>query len=83
MFLKCGADILKEAPAAYSSTVEYPDNAIAESLKGVAQVHFADLGTQYALALGWARRHRPVRIDARPRRRWRAWMRKKQRQEVA
>ena len=41
-----GADILKEALAAYSSTVEYPDNAIAESLKGVAQVHFADLGTR-------------------------------------
>ena len=41
-----GADILKQAPANYSSTVEYPDNGIAESLKGVAQVHFANLGTR-------------------------------------
>ena len=41
-----GADIIKEAPANYSSTVEYPDNPFAQSLKGVAQVHIADLGTR-------------------------------------
>ena len=41
-----GADILKTAPAKYSSTVEYGDNAIAQGMKGVAQVHLADLGTR-------------------------------------
>jgi uncharacterized protein (DUF1501 family) len=41
-----GADILKEAPEKYTSNVEYPDNPFASSLKGVAQVHFADLGTR-------------------------------------
>ena len=41
-----GADILKEAPAKYSSTVEYPDSTIAKSLKGIAQVHMANLGTR-------------------------------------
>ncbi|MEK7814733.1 MAG: DUF1501 domain-containing protein, partial [Chloroflexota bacterium] len=41
-----GADILKTAVAKYSSTVEYADTPIAKSLKGVAQVYLADLGTQ-------------------------------------
>ena len=41
-----GADILGEAPMKYSSTVEYPDSTIAKSLKGIAQVHMADLGTR-------------------------------------
>ena len=41
-----GADILKEAPAKYSSSVEYPDSTIAKSLKGIAQVHMANLGTR-------------------------------------
>ena len=41
-----GADILKVAPAKYSSTVEYADNPIAQALKGIAQVHLADLGTR-------------------------------------
>ena len=41
-----GADILKEAPRIYSSSVEYPDSTIAKSLKGIAQVHMADLGTR-------------------------------------
>ena len=41
-----GADILKVAPEMYSSTVEYADNSIAQSLKGIAQVHLADLGTR-------------------------------------
>ena len=50
-----GADILKQAPAMYESTVEYPDNPIAQSLKGVAQVHMADLGTRvfYTVSGGW------------------------------
>ncbi|MCH7620816.1 MAG: DUF1501 domain-containing protein [Chloroflexi bacterium] len=41
-----GADILKVAPGMYSSGVEYADTSIARKLKGVAQVHLADLGTR-------------------------------------
>jgi len=41
-----GADILKRAPELYSSTVEYAENPIAKSLRDVARVHLADLGTR-------------------------------------
>ena len=41
-----GADILRSAPEKYSSTVEYADTPIAQSLRSVAQVMFADLGTR-------------------------------------
>ena len=41
-----GADILKVAPETYSSTVEYGNNAIANGMKSIAQVHLADLGTR-------------------------------------
>ena len=41
-----GADQLKVAPAMYSSEVEYADSAIAKSLRDVARVHLADLGTR-------------------------------------
>jgi uncharacterized protein (DUF1501 family) len=41
-----GAERLKEAPAKYSSTVVYPDNPIAKSLRDVARVHLAGLGTR-------------------------------------
>ena len=41
-----GADILSEAPRRYSSMVEYPDTQIAKNLKGIAQVHLANLGTR-------------------------------------
>ena len=41
-----GADILKTATAKYTSNVEYAANPIAQSLKGAAQVMFADLGTR-------------------------------------
>ncbi len=40
------ADILKAAPERYNSTVEYPDTPIARKLKGISQVHQADLGTR-------------------------------------
>jgi uncharacterized protein (DUF1501 family) len=40
------ADILNVAPQKYSSNVEYPETPIANKLKGVAQVHLADLGTR-------------------------------------
>ena len=40
------ADILKVAPQRYSSTVEYPDTTIARKLRGIAQVHLAELGTR-------------------------------------
>ena len=41
-----GADRLKDAPARYSSEVEYADNPIAKSLKDIARVHLADVGTR-------------------------------------
>ena len=41
-----GADIIKVAPEQYESTVEYADNPIAKSLRDVARVHTADLGTR-------------------------------------
>src|SRR3989442_15414967 len=41
-----GADVLKQAPAQYTSTVQYPDNPIAKSLRDVARVHLAGLGTR-------------------------------------
>jgi uncharacterized protein (DUF1501 family) len=41
-----GADILKTAPQRYSSTVTYPSSKIAQKLRGIAQVHLADLGTR-------------------------------------
>ncbi|SVA26644.1 uncharacterized protein METZ01_LOCUS79498 [marine metagenome] len=41
-----GADILRTAPQQYSSTIEYASNPIAQSLRSVAQVLFADLGTR-------------------------------------
>ena len=41
-----GADILKQAPAKYSSSIEYADNSIAKSLRDIARVHLAGLGTR-------------------------------------
>ena len=41
-----GADRLKQAPAKYSSEIEYADNAIAQGLRDVSRVHLADLGTR-------------------------------------
>ncbi|MCH8206789.1 MAG: DUF1501 domain-containing protein [Chloroflexi bacterium] len=41
-----GADILRTAPEKYSSGVEYAADGMAQSLKSVAQVMFADLGTR-------------------------------------
>ncbi len=41
-----GADILKTVPEQYQSTIEYANNPIAGSLRDVARVHTADLGTR-------------------------------------
>ena len=41
-----GADVLRTAPQMYSSSVEYADNPLAQSLKGVAQVMSAGVGTR-------------------------------------
>jgi hypothetical protein len=41
-----GADILKVAPDRYKSDAKYPSTSIGRKLKGIAQVHFADLGTR-------------------------------------
>ncbi len=40
------ADILNVAPGMYSSNVEYPDTTVASKLKGISQVHQANLGTR-------------------------------------
>ena len=45
-----GADILRTAPQLYSSDVEYADNPIAQTLKNVAQVMCAGLGTRVYFA---------------------------------
>ena len=41
-----GADRLKEAPRRYTSSVQYPANPIARSLRDVARVHTAELGAR-------------------------------------
>ena len=41
-----GTDMLKKAPAEYESDVEYANNGIAKSLRDVARIHLADLGTR-------------------------------------
>ena len=41
-----GADILRTAPVKYESGVEYGGDGIGQSLRSVAQVMFADLGTR-------------------------------------
>jgi uncharacterized protein (DUF1501 family) len=41
-----GADILKTAPAMYSSNVEYADTTIAQKLRGIAQIHLSNVGTR-------------------------------------
>ena len=41
-----GADILRTAPEKYSSNIEYADNAFSKTMRSVAQVMFADLGTR-------------------------------------
>ncbi len=41
-----GADMLRTAPTKYASTVAYPANPVAQNLKSMAQVMFADLGTR-------------------------------------
>jgi len=42
-----GADILKQAPAKYSSNIEYASTPFSNSLKDIAQVMFADVGTRF------------------------------------
>jgi len=41
-----GADLLANVATQYKSSVEYADNSIAKSLRDVARVHFANLGTR-------------------------------------
>ena len=41
-----GADILKAAPARYTSTVEYAETGIGRNLQGIAKVLTANLGTR-------------------------------------
>ena len=44
--LLVGADMLKVAPINYKSEIEYGNTQIAKSLRDVARVHLANLGTQ-------------------------------------
>jgi len=41
-----GADLLADVARKYQSSIEYADNSIAKSLRDVARIHFADLGTR-------------------------------------
>jgi len=41
-----GADMLKDVPSRYKSSVEYADNPISNNLKDIAKVIFADIGTK-------------------------------------
>jgi uncharacterized protein (DUF1501 family) len=41
-----GADMLKTAPPKYTSSIEYGSDALSQSLKGIAQVHLAGIGTR-------------------------------------
>ena len=41
-----GADILRAAPTQYHSSIEYADNQIAQAMRDIAQVMFADVGTR-------------------------------------
>ncbi|PKB71297.1 MAG: hypothetical protein BZY87_06245 [SAR202 cluster bacterium Io17-Chloro-G6] len=41
-----GADILRTAPARYSSSVEYAPDALAQNVKSISQVFHADLGAR-------------------------------------
>jgi uncharacterized protein (DUF1501 family) len=45
-----GAEMLKQAPALYKSSVEYADNPIAKSLRDLARIHLAGLGTRILYA---------------------------------
>jgi len=40
------AELLKDVPQRYESTVEYANNPIAKSLRDVARIHTADMGTR-------------------------------------
>ncbi|MBM3958774.1 MAG: DUF1501 domain-containing protein [SAR202 cluster bacterium] len=41
-----GADMLKVAPQKYQSSVEYASDTLAQSLRGIAQVHLSGVGTR-------------------------------------
>ena len=45
-----GAEMLKKAPAMYSSKIEYADNPIAKSLRDIARIHLAGLGARILYA---------------------------------
>ena len=50
-----GVDMLKTAPPKYSSTIEYAADPLSRSLRGIAQIHLAGLGTRvfYAQHAGY------------------------------
>mgnify|MGYP002640717591 FL=1 len=61
-----GVDMLKTAPSQYSSNVEYGSDALSQSLRGIAQIHTAGLGTRvfYAQHGGYDVHGRQVQTQA-------------------
>ena len=41
-----GADMLSTAPPVYKSSIEYAEDSLSQSLKGIAQVHLSGIGTR-------------------------------------
>ncbi len=61
-----GADELKKAPATYESEVEYGTDGIAKSLRDVARVHFANLGTRVFYTMHGGYDHHANEVPSHP-----------------
>ena len=61
-----GADELKKAPAMYQSEVEYGSDSIAKSLRDVARVHLADLGTRVFYTMHGGYDHHANEVPSHP-----------------
>ena len=61
-----GADELKKAPAMYQSEVEYGSDSIAKSLRDVAKVHLADLGTRVFYTMHGGYDHHANEVPSHP-----------------
>ena len=61
-----GADELKKAPAMYESKVEYGTDSIAKSLRDVARVHLAGLGTRVFYTMHGGYDHHANEVPSHP-----------------
>ena len=61
-----GADELKKAPAMYQSEVEYGSDSMAKSLRDVARVHLADLGTRVFYTMHGGYDHHANEVPSHP-----------------